>query len=270
MKSEKIIFEKLSNTRDLGGMLTKSGKKICKGKLFRSGIIYGAPQSDLEKLSQLVELIIDFRTSKELTEKPDPAIDGINNLHLPIMRELTDGITREKQASASVIKKYSEDPDGAKRYMINIYKNFVTDELPLFNYSKFINILLEPRAKGVLWHCTAGKDRAGFGAVILQELLGVDKESIIEDYLYTNSCLRNEIKLITMHQMHKHNIDSSNLNKTILFQNMIDSIFTAKEEYLSGLYDKIYEIYGSFDGFVYDGLNITDKQINELRKIYLC
>ena len=51
---------------------------------------------------------------------------------------------------------------------------------------------------------------------------------------------------------------------------MIDSIFTAKEEYLSGLYDKTDEIYGSFDGFVYDGLNITDKQINELRKIYLC
>lgn len=269
MKSERIEFEKLNNTRDLGGLITKSGKKIRKGRLFRSGILVKASDSDIKKLQNLTELIIDFRSSKELIERPDPSIESVTYAHLPIIRELTEGITREKEASVSVTRKYAESPEGARQYMINIYKNFVIDDLPLGNYSKFINLLLEEREKGILWHCTAGKDRAGFGAVIVEEILGVDRDSIFEDYLYTNDCLKDEIKLITMHLMYKNNIDSHDINKTLLFQNSIDYIFGAKKEYLLGLYEKIEEVYNDFDGFLKDGLKITEEQQARLREIYL-
>ncbi len=270
MRSERIDFIKLSNTRDLGGIQTKTGKKIIKGKLIRSGNLCKANESDLDRLRNSIELIVDFRTPKELIEKPDPVIDGINSIHLPIMEELTDGITREKKAAESVIKKYVEDPEGARKYMINIYKNFVTEKLPLNNYSRFLGLLLEPREKAVLWHCTAGKDRAGFAAVIIQEILGVDRDTILKDYLYTNDCLKEEIKLITLGLMQKYNIDGKDIKKTLVFQEMIDYIFGAKEEYILGLYDKIKELYGSFEGFVRDGLGIQENHIKLLRKLYLC
>lgn len=269
MKSERIDFEKLNNTRDLGGLITKSGKKIRKGRLFRSGILHKASESDVGKLKSLTELIIDFRSSKELIERPDPSIESVTYAHLPIIRELTEGITREKEASVSVTKKYAESPEGARQYMINIYKNFVIDEFPLSNYSKFIDLLLEDREKAILWHCTAGKDRAGFGAVIIEEILGVDRDSIFEDYLYTNECLKDEIKIITLNLMYKNNIDSQDINKTLLFQKSIDCIFGAKEEYLLGLYEKIQEVYKDFNGFLKDGLKISEAKQERLRELYL-
>jgi len=64
MRSEKLVFEKLNNVRDLGSLETKDGKRIVKGKLLRSGHLTGASESDIEKLSKLVEIIFDFRSKK--------------------------------------------------------------------------------------------------------------------------------------------------------------------------------------------------------------
>ena len=45
-----------------------------------------------------------------------------------------------------------------------------------------------PTAAGAaLFHCTAGKDRTGWAAALLLHLAGVDDETILEDYLLTNS-----------------------------------------------------------------------------------
>ena len=269
MKSKKIQFEKLANVRDFGGLTTKSGKRFKPGKLIRSGSLSWASNNDLKQLEQILDLIIDFRTLKEVTEKPDPVLSGIENLHLPMMQDLTDGITREDEATGSVISRFAENSEAARVYMCNVYKNFITDNLPIKNYSKFINLLNNNREKAILWHCTAGKDRAGFGAVIIQEILGVDRDTIFEDYLYTNDCLKDEIKLITLNLMHKFKIDSSDLNKAILFQKSIEVLFGAREEYLSGLYDKIKEIYGDFNTYIHKGLNISDKTIENLEQLYL-
>ena len=38
----------------------------------------------------------------------------------------------------------------------------------------------------ILWHCTEGKDRCGITTAMILELLGVDRDTIMEDYLKTN------------------------------------------------------------------------------------
>ena len=44
---------------------------------------------------------------------------------------------------------------------------------------------------GFLLHCSAGKDRTGFGAALILAALGVDEKTIMQDYLLTNeaACL---------------------------------------------------------------------------------
>ena len=37
-----------------------------------------------------------------------------------------------------------------------------------------------------LLHCTAGKDRTGWAAAVLQSIAGVDSATIMSDYLATN------------------------------------------------------------------------------------
>ena len=41
----------------------------------------------------------------------------------------------------------------------------------------------------MLFHCTAGKDRSGIASALLLEALGVDRETVLDDY-----CLSNELR----------------------------------------------------------------------------
>ncbi|MEF8764531.1 tyrosine-protein phosphatase, partial [Stenotrophomonas sp. A3_2] len=45
----------------------------------------------------------------------------------------------------------------------------------------------------LLFHCSAGKDRTGFGAALLLTALGVPWEHVVADYLATNALWRREI-----------------------------------------------------------------------------
>lgn len=48
-------------------------------------------------------------------------------------------------------------------------------------------VLEHDYSKGaVLWHCSEGKDRCGMTAALVLEALGVDRDTIMEDYLKTN------------------------------------------------------------------------------------
>ena len=67
--SKVIKFERLNNTRDLGGMVTQDNRRIKENKLIRSGHLYAASEADREKLSELVDMIIDFRTEMEKDRK---------------------------------------------------------------------------------------------------------------------------------------------------------------------------------------------------------
>lgn len=50
-----------------------------------------------------------------------------------------------------------------------------------------LRIMQHDYSKGpVLWHCTEGKDRCGITTALVLEMLGVDRETIMEDYLKTN------------------------------------------------------------------------------------
>ena len=269
MKSEKLAFEKLNNTRDLGNLETKNGNRIKKGKLLRSGHLYGASENDIIKLGNLVDLIIDFRSLKETIERPDPKIEGATHTHLPAIRDFTQGITREKEVTVSLVQRFAKNPDEARNYMIYIYKSFVTDEIPLKNYKKFVELLLEKREKAVLWHCTAGKDRAGFATVIIQEILGLDRDAIFDDYLYTNECIKDEVSVIAQQLANKYMKPDCSSQELSVFYKTIDYLFGAKEEYLSGLYQKIEEVYGDFKGFIRDGLKISQDNIELFKNIYL-
>ena len=57
-------------------------------------------------------------------------------------------------------------------------------------YASMFDLLLENEAPALLFHCTAGKDRTGFGAALVLAALGVDRASIEADYLATAALWR--------------------------------------------------------------------------------
>ena len=261
--SERIPFDALENTRDLGGMLGTGSCRIALGRLIRSGHMQPASERDIRRLAELVDTIIDFRTDAERKEKPDPVILGAQTIHLPVFERLSAGVTRDEASDEAAFIMVARDPGKARQYMIRTYTGFVKSDFCVSQYRRFVSLLMEPHEKAVLWHCTAGKDRAGFASVIVESLLGVSPEDIMEDYLRTNDYLQEEIlKLREMVSRQMGGLDER-MEKALTY------LFGAHEEYLAAVYHAAKETYGSFMRFLTDGLKVSATDQERLRAMYL-
>ncbi len=258
--SSYIDVKGMSNTRDLGGMVTKDGRKIKPNKLIRSGRLRDL--EDRDWFMQNVALVVDLRTSWELSEEADPDIPGVENLHLPIFEMPTQGVTREKKTEREI--RPPADPNQAVEQMAAVYLRFITTDFSLGQYRRFMRLFLEPRDKAVLWHCTAGKDRTGIASLFIQAVLGVDWDDIIADYLATNKYMEAELNAHLEKQAREQGRPVSEDE-----ERAARAFFGACEEYPRRVIDKAVELYGSLDDFIRDGLQISDAERETLRAMYL-
>lgn len=261
--SKKIEFEGLSNTRDLSGMISADGRKIINGRLIRSGQLYSASSGDLERLSEMVSLVIDFRSEKEQAEHPDPVIPGVAAIHLPVFQNITAGITRDTASDQAALSMLAQDPEKARQYMIRIYTGFVKNDFCVSQYSRFVHLLLQPREKAVLWHCTAGKDRAGFASVLVQSLLGIPRSEILIDYLKTNDYLKDDNAQLM--EMVLGKTDGSEKRS----ETALNYLFGAHEEYLRAIWNTVLERYGTPENFMINALKINKAEHAQLKRMYL-
>ena len=261
--SELIKLQGLSNTRDLGGMLGADGRKIVKGKLIRSGHLHSATPADIAQLSECIDLVVDFRTERECAEKPGPALPGARMLHLPIFESFAAGVSREQESDKAAFAMIANAPEKARQNMIDIYLGFVTSDFSIGQYRRFIRLLLERKDKATLWHCTAGKDRAGFAAVLVQTLLGVDRAAIMEDYLRTNDYLAGEVNALC--DMVGRMLDGLDERS----DRAVHYLFGAVEEYLEAVYEKADTLYGGLDQYISGALGISDEERLLFCSLYL-
>ena len=256
-------FERLNNTRDLGGIATTDGKHIVRGKLIRSGRLGIGSKEDIRKISETVSAVVDFRSDNEKSESPDPDIEGVESFHIPVIEDLAAGVSRDQKSDEEAFMMLSNDPDGALRYMCRTYEDFVTSESALKGYRQFVDLLLEGREKAILWHCTAGKDRAGFATAIVLEILGADRDTIIQNYLKTNDLIEDDInRMVGMFFKMTGNGDKNT-------ESALRYMFSARREYLEAAYNCIENEYGDFRGFLIEGLGISEEDIARIRDMYL-
>jgi protein-tyrosine phosphatase len=256
-------FERLKNTRDLGGLTMQDGRKIKPGMLIRSSYLAVAPAHDLAILQNTVSDIVDFRTEKERQERPDPEMAGVTYHAQPVLADMTAGITREEEADKNEIETYLLDPDGARQHMLENYRLFVTSDHARQCYRHFVELLAAPREKAILWHCTAGKDRAGFAAAIVLSILGADRETILADYMKTNAGLAREIQWIYPMIEKQAGIMTETMRKAL------DYMFLAREEYLLEAFRTAEEKHGSMDAYLKESLGVDDAMRKGLQDRYL-
>ena len=173
-----LQIDTIHNIRDLGQTEAAGGKKIKPCCLIRSAHLGDAAHADVYALKTLENLsaIIDLRTDQERYEKPD-VVDGIEYLSIPIFESLQAGITHEEVSKAGRL------PDMAK-----LYACMMKDKMCQSGFYRALKaIMTHDYSKGsILWHCTEGKDRCGMLTALALLALGVDRETILKDYLATN------------------------------------------------------------------------------------
>lgn len=263
--SELLKMEKLNNTRDLGGMKTADGHVIKPGLLFRSGHLQKAGKADLEVLKSFgISRIIDFRASKEVQEQPDPPLGPAQYIHLPAEDEQLLGIERDQESQKNfaeiLIDRVVADPGYALEYMRGMYRRFVTNDFTVGQYRKFIH-LVDDSEEPVLWHCTAGKDRAGFAAIVVEEILGVPRDQIRADYLVTNVYIKQEVDyLIPMFgKMYKGDYP----------KDAVRFFFSADERFYDAVYEEAERLYGSFENYLKEALGVDEEMKMRMRTRYL-
>lgn len=264
MRIQKLKLKKLNNTRDLGGLPAEGGKKIRKGCLIRSGKIYKLPKSAVRQLEEMgVDTVVDMRTEKERQEYPSSTINGATYYHLPLMCTATRGITHEKSMARTMMeesKRLKNEFDDAPAYMMKMYDILLFAPEAQENLKKFFGLLLAEE-KCILWHCSAGKDRTGVAAMLLEWVLGVEESVIVDDYVASNRFQRRlrlpqRIGLIIAPVPRRF--------KLFLYAQM-----KAKPEYVKGAMQSIKDKYGSVEAYFTDALGITEEQIRQLKDKYL-
>ena len=251
--TRKLPFTGAHNFRDLGGYKTSDGKTVKWGKVYRSDNLHSLTDEDLKYMERLnLKSVVDFRSDEERNEEPDRLTPDMTPILLPIKFE-PEGVTETLMRDLTF-----GDLDSSnllRDFNIILVKEF-TEE-----YREFFRHIVDNGGEPFLLHCTAGKDRAGFGSAMILTVLGVPREKIIEDYLLTNTYVSDHVdrKLLETELKTFFRADSDNLRKINLVE----------ERYIQAAFDTIDSHWGGMDQYISEGLNLTEEDINKIKDYYL-
>ena len=253
----KLPLEGAHNFRDLGGYPTLNGQTVKWGMLYRSDALDALTDEDLVYVSRLgIRTFVDFRSTPEKIEEPDRLPAESMEKPLPIeisMGPLTGGSMEE------IKEKVMSGEIDLSDVLVDANRTLVSDFAHV--YREFLLTLLTGEEGAVLFHCTAGKDRAGFAAALVLRILGVSRETVVEDYLITNVYTADEIEktlwMIRLASFFQADIEN------------IRPILGVEERYISAAFETIESEWGSFDRYVSEGLGISAEEISQLKSMYL-
>ncbi len=158
------------NTRDLGGLPVAGGRRTLPGRLLRSDAPFELTDADIDMLANLpLTTVVDLRQEMEiardvsrLTGRPGIAVHNI-----AVWGPIEDA-----------------DDEPADKFDITAFYIAALNHAPKA-FATITELLTEAEG-AALFHCTAGKDRTGLVAVLLLEAVGVDRQTIVDDFALTH------------------------------------------------------------------------------------
>ena len=249
------------NFRELGGYETLSGKKIKMHKLLRTGNLADLSPFDKQFLTDYgAKYDVDFRSKEEVDNQPDRVPDGVEYIYDPVFSE---DLTNSSKSITDLDTQAHDDADFGFNHMHYAYEDMIESEPAQKAYRKFFDVLLENTVDGesVIFHCTAGKDRTGFGALLALSALGVPLNTIKKDYLLTNITTKDFVDSMVEHA--RQNGKNENVVQSIR------DIQSVRSEYLDHAVKVLNDEYGGINNYLRDVMKLSSADIMKLRNIYL-
>jgi protein-tyrosine phosphatase len=164
-----VGFTDVYNFRDLGGYPAADGQHVAWHRLYRSDDLARLSDADKEAFAALgIRTVIDLRRPNEVDELGRfPQTDGVDYHHIHLRHpawpshEFTDTAAR----TSFVVERYREmsiaSADG---------------------FGTALRLIADAGTAPLVFHCIAGKDRTGVLAALTLSLLGVDDDTVADDY----------------------------------------------------------------------------------------
>jgi len=224
------------NFADLGGITTADGRSVKWGKIYRSGELSKLTDDDVAYVASLkLNAIIDFRFLEEKEKAPDNFPADVDTIPIPVV----DGAYDEGTIVKWLLTGNTEAFD---TMLIHVNKVLVTREQESFK--EFFNHL--ENGGSFLYHCTKGKDRAGFATALFLSALGVDRETVMDNYLKSNEYLFNATEQTIQFVISK-GLDGE----------LLRPILEVRPEYIQIAFDIIDNEYGGIDNYLRNNLSLS-------------
>jgi protein-tyrosine phosphatase len=229
-----------SNFRDVGGHRAASGQRVKRGQLFRSDHLAALTPDDLVQIERMnIRHSLDFRGAAESAATPYE-IAGVERLSLAIEPTV---MARMQALTTQGVVPTTED---TVAMMCETYRDFVNRNAG--TYGRFMKHLLEQPTPQV-FHCTAGKDRTGFAAALLLSALGVERETIEQDYLLTNQLYKRDARL----EGHGH-------------PHVMKVLWQVQPEFLHAAFDAVDAQHGGMNAYLHGAIGLSPQELTELKR----
>ena len=242
------------NFRDFGGYVGRDGARLREGVLFRSGMMAELTEHGREAFVQLdIGTICDLRRDAEKEKEPTPFPEhDPRRVYVPI----------DPQSGVRLREALEREPlDLARRvqFMIEINRELALDHVA--DYRRVFAAVLDSRQRGFLLHCSAGKDRTGFGVALIQLALGVERDAVFEDYLLTNTAIDFERFIVPR-------LRASYPDRQIDVE-QARALSGVRAEYLAAALDAVDERFGSVERYLTDALGLDAQKQAQLERALL-
>jgi len=258
-----IAIEGTNNLRDIGGHLTKSGRRIRKRRILRSELLLFQVEGTRASAWSVdntpayralgIRTVLDLRGPEETASQPSawPYATGASLIHLPL------GEGGEGDAT-----------DIMRRLLAGHIQSFGVDDLASFygaslrRQARFFGRALEELSRAdrlpALVHCQAGKDRTGLLVALLLEALETPREIVVADYAMTGLLRPNRVALY-MDILHPLAIDPA----------AVSALFDAPPMAMSLTLDALDAEFGSVSGFLREAAGVSIEVLEALRENFL-
>ncbi len=264
---QSMHMETLPNARELGGLMMQDGRMIKKKVLLRSYKLADASEEDRRRLIEEyhLERIVDLRGIEEAMRVPDPEYPGATIRIIPVIDEENFGRGKD-----GVQHKIEDEDDPVKGFINFLHAVDISDMyekmlLSPFSQKAFRAFFDEVLALGdgaILWHCMTGKDRTGLAAALLLEVLGADRDLILDEFALTNVMCADRIA-----RAKQHFLDSGvSEEDASLAVTMAEGV---SEAYLARALDAVTREYGSVDRYLSDAIGLSEEEKEIIREKFL-
>jgi protein-tyrosine phosphatase len=225
--------------------------------VYRSGELSQLSDDDLGKLGELgIRTVVDFRSPEEVAARGEGRLpSGAQLVPLPIAS--TDMFS--KLIPMFLEGDFSQVPPDLLEQVNRMLVREFTEE-----YASLLHALSDPGNRPLVFHCTQGKDRAGFGAAMVLSALGVPWETVLDDYLLSNHFRKEENdKMLGMIRGFASNHGGPE-GEEVAFSR-VEGLLYVKEQSLQAAHAEIIDRHGSVEGFIIEGLGCSADGLAQLR-----